>query len=177
MPYLTSKQGNRYVVYKKNQDGSRGKRVGATKGDQQSLRRYLAALHMNEQSESNNTDLSDVVSDLLAAQLQLRKLHWTTKSYAAHEAFGEAYDELDELIDEFTEVLMGKYGRMEFDEELVEPFELDVLQHQEFLTEFVEYLLDLDNELDSKQDTDALNLRDEMLAVINKLRYLLSFNE
>lgn len=42
MPYKYKKVGDKYVVYKKS-----GKRVGATDGDKESLRKYLAALHIN----------------------------------------------------------------------------------------------------------------------------------
>ena len=44
MPYTYKKEGDKYVVYKK--DG--GKRVGATKGTKEALKKYLAALHMHE---------------------------------------------------------------------------------------------------------------------------------
>ena len=40
MPYLVSGK----TVYKKNGDGSRGSKVGTTKGD---VHKYLAALHAN----------------------------------------------------------------------------------------------------------------------------------
>jgi hypothetical protein len=43
MPYKVSKQGDQYVVYKKDT----GKRVGATDANKESLRKYLAALHIN----------------------------------------------------------------------------------------------------------------------------------
>ena len=43
MPYLVKKQGDKYVVYKKDT----GKRVGATAGNKEALRKYMAALHIN----------------------------------------------------------------------------------------------------------------------------------
>ena len=43
MPYKVKKQGDKYVVYKKDT----GKRVGATAGNKEALRKYLAALHIN----------------------------------------------------------------------------------------------------------------------------------
>jgi hypothetical protein len=46
MPYRYEKQGDQYVVYKKDS----GKRVGATAGNKEALKKYLAALHTNEQS-------------------------------------------------------------------------------------------------------------------------------
>ena len=43
MPYKVKKQGEQYVVYKKDT----GKRVGATAGNKEALRKYMAALHIN----------------------------------------------------------------------------------------------------------------------------------
>ena len=43
MPYTVKKQGDKYVVYKKDT----GKRVGATAGNKEALRKYMAALHIN----------------------------------------------------------------------------------------------------------------------------------
>lgn len=47
MPYRVRKQGEKYVVYNKDT----GKRVGATAGNKQALRKYLAALHINTNEE------------------------------------------------------------------------------------------------------------------------------
>jgi hypothetical protein len=43
-----------------------------------------------------------------------------------------------------------------------------------FIDETNRYLLSLDDVLNPKTDTDLLNIRDEMLAVFNKLRYLVT---
>lgn len=43
MPYKYKKVGDKYVVYKKDT----GKKVGATGGSKEELRKYLAALHIN----------------------------------------------------------------------------------------------------------------------------------
>lgn len=52
-----------------------------------------------------------IVSSFLGFRNQLKLFHWQTKSYAQHQAFGKAYDELSETIDEFLEVYIGKYAR------------------------------------------------------------------
>jgi len=53
-----------------------------------------------------------LVSPLIRIQEQLRIFHWQTESYAQHKAFGKAYEELGELIDQFVEVYMGKNGKV-----------------------------------------------------------------
>lgn len=62
MPYTYKKEGDKYVVYKK--DG--GKRVGATKGTKEALKKYLAALHMHEMKIKENMKSKSIkLADLL----------------------------------------------------------------------------------------------------------------
>ena len=48
-------------------------------------------------------NLSTNVQFLLEAQIQFKILHWQTKGYARHIAFGDIYDSLGELVDEYVE--------------------------------------------------------------------------
>ena len=111
----------------------------------------------------------------LTLQEQFRILHWQTKSYARHNAFGGIYSDLDGLIDELMEVYMGKYGRVEFEGEgtitLKNTNDLDL---NSFIKENIEFLKSLNDELNPTNDSDLLNIRDEIMGKINKLRYLLS---
>jgi len=120
--------------------------------------------------------MDKVIVNLLKIQNQLRILHWQTLSYAAHKALGNAYSDLDDLIDSLAEVHQGKYGRLTFetpiDFGLVNQDEIDL---DDVLIQLNDYLTGTFNEMhDSVKDTDCLNIRDEILAVINKLRYLLT---
>jgi hypothetical protein len=116
--------------------------------------------------------MNEIASTLVAIHTQLKFLHWQTKSYARHQAYGGAYDDMTGLIDGFVEILMGKYGRVP-----AVPFKIfnrnekDIMS---FIDETNRYLLSLDDVLNPKTDTDLLNMRDEMLAVFNKLRYLVT---
>ena len=56
--------------------------------------------------------MENIVDHLISYQQQFRILHWQTKSYARHKAYGEFYDSFGELMDEFIETHMGKYGRI-----------------------------------------------------------------
>jgi hypothetical protein len=49
MPYTYKKEGDKYVVYKKDS----GKKVGSTAGNKEALKKYLAALHMHENNKSS----------------------------------------------------------------------------------------------------------------------------
>lgn len=114
--------------------------------------------------------------NFITLQEQFRVLHWQTKSYARHNAYGGIYDALNGLIDGFIEVYMGKYGRVEFasGEGTIVLKNTNDLGLNEFLNQNLEFLMSLSNSLDPQKDTDLLNIRDEMMSEINKLKYLLT---
>jgi DNA-binding ferritin-like protein len=117
-----------------------------------------------------------IVTNLLTLHTQLKIYHWQTKSYAEHQALGSTYDELTDLIDGFVEILMGKYGRVKsksgFKIELSNYEDLVVV---DFVDKYIDYLTDdLPSGLETEKDTDLLNIRDEMVGQLNKLKYLLT---
>lgn len=113
----------------------------------------------------------------LTLQNQLRVFHWQTNSFSQHQAFGGAYSDLDGLIDSFIEVYIGRYQRPvaknKFDVSLSN-YEKETCV--EFIDIFIEVLENKITEILSDKDTDLLNIRDEMLATLNKLKYLLTLN-
>lgn len=118
---------------------------------------------------------SDVILKLVQIQQQLRFLHWQTKSFAKHKAYGEIYSSLDELIDTFAESCMGKHGRPSFSGGYnIQGSDISELSMQEFIDDTVSFLVGLTDKYDPKMDSDLLNLRDEMLGEFNKLKYLLT---
>jgi DNA-binding ferritin-like protein len=119
--------------------------------------------------------MDKIIVSLIQMEQQLRIFHWQTKSFARHTAFGAAYSSLGDLIDRFAEVCMGKHGRFELEQSCT----LDLLNIQEvrpdeFLNATAEMLMGITASFDSKRDSDLINIRDEMLAEINKLKYLLT---
>lgn len=115
------------------------------------------------------------IKNLLTILNQLKVYHWQTNSYAQHQALGGAYDALNVLIDQFIEVYMGKYGRIEAKggSTTVDLFNTDQLPIDGFVDNAVNYLAALEIP-DKNADTDLMNIRDEMLAELNKLKYLLT---
>jgi hypothetical protein len=114
-----------------------------------------------------------MIGELLAMQNQMRIFHWQTESFAQHNAFGEAYEALDGLIDKFVEIFQGKQGiqkssggyRIKLDNLDDDPAAM--------IEVFIDYLKDeLPEDLEDS-DTDLLNIRDEMMGVLNQTKYLL----
>jgi hypothetical protein len=121
-------------------------------------------------------NLASKVNFLLGLQSQLKINHWQTKGLARHKAFMDAHDQLSDLIDEFVEIAMGKYGRFVLDDETsnIKLINLSEMNPKDMVTVCVDALIEFQEDLDPKRDTDLLNLKDEMLGTLNKLLYLLT---
>ena len=117
----------------------------------------------------------EIILKLVQIQNQFRFLHWQTFGDAKHRAYGDLYDSMGDHIDTFTEAMMGKYGRPEFESEFMVAFQdINSINLQNFIDGIVEFLVGMTEVLDPKYDTDLLNIRDEILSSINKLKYLLT---
>jgi hypothetical protein len=118
------------------------------------------------------------ITNLLTIQNQIRVMHWQTQkkigSFAAHNAFGTAYEELDPLIDDFIEIYQGKKGAiMGKDGFTLRLHNLDN-NPVAVIDEMIRFLIDtVPQALDEREDTDLLNIRDEMLSIFNQTKYRL----
>lgn len=114
-----------------------------------------------------------VVQPLLQFQSQLKTWHWLTKSFAQHNAFGDAYNAISDKIDDFVEVYFGRYGREALAgvtlsiRALVDDATVTAL-----LNEIKLYLTGMDREIGSA--SDLLAIRDDILGEVNHLVYRLS---
>lgn len=117
-----------------------------------------------------------LINPFISLVEQLRIFHWQSESYAQHKAFGKAYEDLNDLVDNFVEVYSGKYGKpkakLKYNITLSN-FDPDYVG---FIDSSIEFLDNLTLELQEGKDSDLLNIRDEMKAVLNKLKYLLTLN-
>ena len=116
-----------------------------------------------------------IITTLLTLQAQLRVFHWQTKSYAEHEAFGGLYDSLSGLIDEFVETFSGRYGVPVAKSD----YKLTVVNYKdnagcvEYIDKTIAYMTKDVPAMLKPEDTDLLNIRDEMIGALNKTKYLL----
>lgn len=116
------------------------------------------------------------ITKFLTLQNQFRIHHWQTPSYAEHKALGNAYEGLDALIDTFVETYMGKYGKDTEQKRSIDLYGYETSHPMPVIKFFEDYLInELPNEL-QEEDTDLLNIRDEMLALLNKTKYLLTLH-
>jgi hypothetical protein len=132
-------------------------------------------------SSSNKSFGKEVTVIFLEMLLMVKLFHWKTYSYATHKATDELYSKLNDDIDKFIEVLLGKTGSR-----------IDLMGHKSIslidlsspeqlkskIESFKSYLVGLTNNkgLGSMMtSTDLLNIRDEILGDMNQFLYLLTF--
>jgi hypothetical protein len=106
--------------------------------------------------------------------------HWKTYSYATHKATDKLFSKLNENVDQFIEILLGKAGNR-IDLMGKKNISLMDLNSPESLrnkiNSFKSYLVSMTNSpaIRSMSNTDLLNIRDEILGNLNQFLYLLTF--
>lgn len=105
---------------------------------------------------------------------QIKLYHWQTTLYARHKATDGVIKELDENIDSFVEVWMGKYGRARVGTatNTTTVRNLGDAAAVRFVKESIAYLAGPLTKSVNPRDTDLLNIRDEMMGNLNQLLYL-----
>ena len=127
----------------------------------------------------NNRNKSHIVKVFLEVLHLVKLYHWKTHSYAQHKATDELYERLNEKIDEFIEVLLGKdESRIRMLEKRIELVDANnVKDFKSRIYEYRDFLIDMNTYFDVKRDTDLLSIRDEILSHINQFLYLMTFDK
>ena len=120
---------------------------------------------------------SALLIGLLQIQNQIKLYHWQTHSHARHRSTDDFVHDFIKLVDTFVETYQGKYGRIYLGTCTRGLLLMDMYDHDDgpdkYLSQAGTFLLEgLPAHLDADKDTDLLNLRDEMLALVNQLQYL-----
>jgi len=137
------------------------------------------SINMNGKYNINNREKSNIVKMFLQVLNMVKLYHWKTHSFAQHKATDELYERLNENIDTFVEILLGKdQSRVKMLEKRIELTDSDNLK--DFKSKIFEYrtfLTDMNMFFDIKRDSDLLSVRDEILGDINQFLYLLTFDK
>ncbi len=112
--------------------------------------------------------------------LMVKLFHWKTYSYATHTATDKLYSKLNEDIDSFIEILLGKTGiRIDLTKKknirLIDLYSPEALKRE--IEAFKGYLVSLNSNkaMKSMSNTDLFNIRDTILGDMNQFLYLLTF--
>jgi len=116
-----------------------------------------------------------IIQSFLTIQNQIKVLHWQTTSYAAHKALGKAYDQLDDLMDQFVEVYAGgDRGILKVDSLSTKCHGIEAVKPMDFIDSVEKFISGKLSESIPEERTDLHNIKDEMLSVVNHTRYLLN---
>jgi len=130
--------------------------------------------HLNMDLESKESITQFFINMLNTIKLY----HWKTKSYSEHKATDELQEELNKLIDQFVEVMLGKDGtRLKNMNSTMKIYDVEnSISFKERIYKYRDVLISLDDVLSEKKDSDLLSIRDDMLACINKFLYLFTLH-
>jgi len=129
-----------------------------------------------------NTSKKHIITKLLEMLITVKLYHWNTLTFSVHKATDDLYGELNTLMDQFVEVLLGKYNNVN-EKNKHEILSIKTLHMKNYkdnglfkkaLDDFKKYLTGLSPVFSQSENSDLLNIRDEILAVLNKVSYLLT---
>jgi hypothetical protein len=123
----------------------------------------------------------EIVVLFLEVLIMVKLFHWKTYSYATHKATDKLYSSLNEKMDQFIEILLGKVNNRIslIDNKTINLFDLTSKEQLvDKITSFKSYLVDLNNNkaFNLMSNYDLLTVRDEILGELNQFLYLLTFN-
>lgn len=96
-------------------------------------------------------------------------MHLSTDSFSVHQALNTYYNEIIDLVDQYAEAFMGRYGQIKkWPQEFHNAKE--PVKYLESLKDFVE-----EARKDLPQDSELQNLVDEIADLINSTLYKLRF--
>jgi DNA-binding ferritin-like protein len=141
-------------------------------------RRPLQKRNTRKRRSSSQSFEQEVTLVFMETLVMVKLFHWKTHSFATHKATDELYSSLNEHFDDFIEVLLGKTGdRINLTRHksipLIDLDSQDKLKSK--MESFINYLASFSNNKTIMNNTDLLNIRDEILGDVNKFLYLLTF--
>ena len=146
---------------------------------------------IKNKSIKNKVVHKDIIYFFLQMINSIKLFHWKTTDYATHKATDQLYADLNLKIDQFVEVLLGKNSAIHNNNNNnntrsyilnITSLKLTSFKNNTDLKKEIDhYKIQLMNLTSSPQinkinNSDLLNIRDEILALLNQFLYLLTLN-
>ena len=123
----------------------------------------------------------NIVTMFLQMLNTVKLYHWKTSSYAQHKATDKLYSGLNDSIDTFVEIMLGKNGGSRVDLTGTKTIPLmaytDITDFKREVEKYKDFLIGMSNDtaLCADANSDLMNTRDEILGQLNQFTYLLTF--
>jgi DNA-binding ferritin-like protein len=136
------------------------------------------------ESETEDTGESGAYAHIFKMALQnvaqTKLLHWQSNFYGQHKALDGLFEGLIDLTDTLAESIMGKYGKPVLNgdqcclniKNFENPEKGDLKDFMEHLHKC--YAIDCKSLLDPEKDPELLNIVDEIIALVDQTKYLVS---
>ena len=142
----------------------------------------LRKTRRNRKNIAGSTNYKEqIVKIFLQFLITIKLYHWNTFSYSTHKATDELYSKLNEGIDSFVEVLLGKNSGSRINISNNQTISMrnysSNIEIQKQTNDFKQFLIGLNSNPNMKniENSDLFNIRDEILQNIDQFLYLLSF--
>lgn len=138
--------------------------------------------NQTRKSKGSNSTKKHIITKILQMLITVKLYHWNTMIFSVHKATDDLYGELNTLMDQFVEVLLGKHSNVS-EKNKHEILSIKTLELKNYkdnglfkkaLDDFKKYLIGLNVVFSHSENSDLFNIRDEILAVLNKVSYLLT---
>jgi DNA-binding ferritin-like protein len=133
-------------------------------------------------TSGSNSSKRQLITYMLQMLMTVKLYHWNTLSFSVHKATDELYGDLNKLIDQFVEVLLGKHNNVN-ERNKHEILSIKTLHMNNYkdtsmfkkeIETYKKYLIGLSKYFNNGENSDLLNIRDEILATLNQISYLLT---
>lgn len=117
-----------------------------------------------------NIKLENTLHKMLEMLMLIKIYHWKTNSYASHKATDHLYASLNEHMDKFVEIWLGKNNK-----KLNAKMNISinyVSNEKKLIIKVKEFILHLER---LQLDSDLLTIRDDIVGELNQFLYLLTF--
>ena len=132
-----------------------------------------------KRSSVNQKSFDNILKCMLETLMSIKLYHWNTYSYSTHKATDDIYGSLSDNMDNYAEVMIGKSnGKYRIKMSDFKNLKVDSIANNKAIENKVKHLISDLNKfhsgLQSVEYSDVANIRDEIVADLNKFLYLLT---
>lgn len=141
-----------------------------------------SSMNKTRKNHGSTSVKKQIITNMLQMLMTVKLYHWNTLSFSVHKATDNLYGDLNTLIDQFVEVLLGKHSNVseKHKSEILSIKSLHMNNYkdngkfkQEIET-YKKYMIGLSKHFSESENSDLLNIRDEILSTLNQISYLLT---
>jgi DNA-binding ferritin-like protein len=139
-------------------------------------------MNKTRKNHGSNSAKKQIITNMLQMLMTVKLYHWNTLSFSVHKATDDLYGNLNTLIDQFVEVLLGKHSNVS-ERNKGEILSIKSLHMNNYkdngkfkqeIETYKKYLIGLSKHFSQSENSDLLNIRDEILSTLNQISYLLT---